>query len=624
MEESIPMENEENNLHVGLCNHQPVHHNPLVLRKGVRHLVSGITLGTSGTSNLKRHLSICSDERRVVHIDEKVAREKFSRVIIRHNLPFLCVEYEELRDYLSYLNPDYKCYTRNTAAADVIKTWEKEKQKLKVELEKIPSRVCLTTDCWSALSGDGYLVLTAHYVDSKWVLNSKILSFCDILPPHTGDALASRIHECLKEWGIERKVFTLTVDNATANDSMQEILKDRLNLDKNLVCEGDYFHVRCCAHILNLIVQDGLDVISDALAKIRDTVKYIKASTSRRIALADCVDIAGEVVLSLDVQNRWNSTYVMLEKALKYQRALNRFKVVDKNYRHCPSSEEWKRANIIFEILKPFYSITTLMSGRSYSTSNLYFAHIWKIQCVLEVNRGHEDTVIRMMISRMREKFDKYWEEYSVLLAMGAVFDPRMKLKLLKKCYDELDPFTSQEKIDHLESKLNEIFEEYKKKYPLTPVVRTSFNSRVSGQGRESYGVLDDLFELDDMQDVMDEGKSLLDVYLDEPKLDMRSHPDLNVLQHWKENSHRFGALTYMAMDVLSVPITTVASESSFSIGAHVINKYRTRLLPSNVQALLSTRSWLYGYVIDDEDDNDQGEMVTIRAATPTSMEQQI
>ncbi|CAA7049020.1 unnamed protein product [Microthlaspi erraticum] len=299
MEESIPMENEENNLHVGLCNHQPVHHNPLVLRKGVRHLVSGITLGTSGTSNLKRHLSICSDERRVVHIDEKVAREKFSRVIIRHNLPFLCVEYEELRDYLSYLNPDYKCYTRNTAAADVIKTWEKEKQKLKVELEKIPSRVCLTTDCWSALSGDGYLVLTAHYVDSKWVLNSKILSFCDILPPHTGDALASRIHECLKEWGIERKVFTLTVDNATANDSMQEILKDRLNLDKNLVCEGDYFHVRCCAHILNLIVQDGLDVISDALAKIRDTVKYIKASTSRRIALADCVDIAGEVVLSL-------------------------------------------------------------------------------------------------------------------------------------------------------------------------------------------------------------------------------------------------------------------------------------------------------------------------------------
>uniref|UniRef100_A0A1J3FJV6 Putative AC transposase n=1 Tax=Noccaea caerulescens TaxID=107243 RepID=A0A1J3FJV6_NOCCA len=161
---------------------------------------------------------------------------------------------------------------------------------------------------------------------------------------------------------------------------MQEILKDRLNLDKNLVCEGDYFHIRCCAHILKLIVQDGLDVISTALSKIRDTVKYIKASTSRRIQLADCVESDGEVVLSLDVQNIWNSTYVMLEKALKYQRSLKRFKLVDKNYKHCPSSEEWKRAKIIHDILKPiFYSITTLMSGRSYYTSNLYFAHIWKI-----------------------------------------------------------------------------------------------------------------------------------------------------------------------------------------------------------------------------------------------------
>ena len=337
-------------------------------------------------------------------IDDKVAREKFSRVIIRHNLPFLAVEYEELRDYLSYLNQDYKCYTRNTAAVDVVKTWEKEKQKLKSELENIPSRICLTSDCWTAsVSGDGYIVLTAHYVDEKWVLHSKILSFCDLLPPHTGDVLASKVHECLKEWGIEKKVFTLTLDNATANDSMQEILKDRLNLDDNLLYKGEFFHVWCCAHILNLIVQDALDGISGSLSKIRDTVKYFKASTARRIALSDCIEGDEEAVFSLDIQYRWNSTYLMLEKALRYERALNRFKVVDKSYRHCPSSQEWKRAKIIHEILMPFYCITTLMSGTSYSTSNLYFGHIWKIQCLLEVNRSHEDSIIREMISKMKK-----------------------------------------------------------------------------------------------------------------------------------------------------------------------------------------------------------------------------
>lgn len=110
-----------------------------------------------------------------------------------------------------------------------------------------------------------------------------------------------------------------------------------------------------------------------------------------------------------------------------------------------------------------------------------------------------------------------------------------------------------------------------------------------------------DLFDLDDVPDYVEEGKSALRLYLEDPKLEMKTHPNLNVLQYWRENRNRFGALTYMAMDILSIPITTVASESSFSIGAHVINKYRTRLLPNNVQALLCTRSWIHGYKVDDE-----------------------
>ena len=108
-------------------------------------------------------------------------------------------------------------------------------------------------------------------------------------PPHSGFELAKKVYDCLKDWGIDRKVFSLTLDNASANDNMQDILKEKLSLQDSLLCDGQFFHVRCCAHILNLIVQEGLKVVGGALDKIRESIKYVKASEGIMKSFHECV-----------------------------------------------------------------------------------------------------------------------------------------------------------------------------------------------------------------------------------------------------------------------------------------------------------------------------------------------
>ena len=50
-----------------------------------------------------------------------------------------------------------------------------------------------------------------------------------------------------------------------------------------------------------------------------------------------------------------------------------------------------------------------------------------------------------------------------------------------------------------------------------------------------------------------------------------------------------------MAQDLMSIGKKNT-SESSFSTRKNILTPYRSRLLPENVEAMLCTKSWLYGF----------------------------
>lgn len=427
-----------------------------------------------GTSHLSRHVFICKsfqlsllsleESSSLTPINQNTHRELLGEAIIAHDLPFSFVEYEKIRVWVKYLNPCVEMASRNTMVSYIEKIYDKERIKLKEIMGRIPNKICLTSDVWTASTSEGYICLTAHFVDENWKLVSCLLNFLRMKPPHTGIALEATLFDCLKQWGIDKKIFTITLDNASANDNMQDHLKTHLRVQGNLMCDGEFFHIRCSAHVLNLIVQEGLKVASEALHKIRESVKHIKGSDGRMLKFRDCVEDAGINVsggLRFDVSTRWNSTYLMLESALQYRKAFEFYKVADRSYKYCPSDEEWEKGERICEFLEPFYEITNLISGSSYPTANLYFMQVWKVQCILEKHQKSIDKVIKDMSDNMKKKFDKYWKNYSIVLAFGAILDPRLKDKFLKFCYTTLDASTSEGKLKNVMDKFKGLYEEY-------------------------------------------------------------------------------------------------------------------------------------------------------------------
>lgn len=141
--------------------------------------------------------------------------------------------------------------------------------------------------------------------------------------------------------------MTLTVHKASSNDTAVAFLLKRFS--KGLLFKGEFLHVRCCAHILNLIVCVALKEHHECIERIRNAVRFIRSSPTRLLKFKKCAEIEKIYCKSsvcLDVTTRWNSTYMMLEAASKFEKAFDRLEDEDSIYRNDspPTKDDWTNA----------------------------------------------------------------------------------------------------------------------------------------------------------------------------------------------------------------------------------------------------------------------------------------
>ena len=74
----------------------------------------------------------------------------------------------------------------------------------------------------------------------------------------------------------------------------------------------------------------------------------------------------------IDVQTRWNSTYLLLQKTKPYRQKLELFWNKEMVEAWQLRYSDWEQLDVIMHILETFYSATKIFSGCKYPTTHFY------------------------------------------------------------------------------------------------------------------------------------------------------------------------------------------------------------------------------------------------------------
>ncbi|CAN6231822.1 unnamed protein product [Urochloa humidicola] len=381
--------------------------------------------------------------------------------------------------------------------------------------------------------------------------------------------------------------------------------------------EGAHLHVRCCAHILNILVQDGMQIIHEGIRKIRELLKHIDSSPSRiqafnEIALVN--GLAAKRGIALDIPNRWNSTFKMIGEAIKYKVVLNSY--ASQNGEISPNEQEWSVAHAVCKLLKTFEEATKTVSAYRKPTSYMFLPLIVSIRDALDNPAWQTSGPLRDLAATMRIKFEKYWgrdfdefnrtiarrnkKDYDVNLGIviATMLDPRAKAAYVEFFYEKVCGNTNQvqSSVDVALAWMKKYFLEYEqhlRRVSAWSMTYPSEDSSTMGSPVLAKRQLGPEFaNFKSSRRKTRAPRSEFDVYFEEECVE--DIENFDILAWWQAHAEKFPILSTMARDFLAIPLSTVSAESAFSLGGRILGESRSSLTPDMLEALVCGKDWLF------------------------------
>ncbi|RKK17352.1 hypothetical protein BFJ67_g17708 [Fusarium oxysporum f. sp. cepae] len=364
-------------------------------------------------------------------------RELSVGYIVDSNLPFITFESTYLQELFRQLDSDLHVqvpWGRTTAKKDLEDILSLKRAAVKEELDEAVTQIHISFDLWTSPNRLAFISIFGHFIDRSNLYQSRLLAFRRQIRSHAGENIAYTVRNVVRDWGIDRKLGVSICDNAASNDVCLRSLYTTLDASVTRADTGAR-RMRCFGHIFNLVAQAFLygddaasfELQSEAygmleraeedlehwrakgpVGKLHNIVKFIRASPQRTEAFkshareqeeADSYKLAEESTAELEViQNnatRWNSTYMMIERALIKQSELNSFiqelGLEADASRRVPTadiltSDDWKVLREVSHILEPIYNMT--MRTQGWGTSGGH-GRLWEVMTGMEFVLEH-------------------------------------------------------------------------------------------------------------------------------------------------------------------------------------------------------------------------------------------
>ncbi|KJZ79535.1 hypothetical protein HIM_01004 [Hirsutella minnesotensis 3608] len=419
----------------------------------------------------------------------------------------------------------------NTLRALVLEAFNKRKEHLKEVLARSVSKIHFSFDLWTSPNHLALLGVVAHFID-EFGQNQSLHG------SHSGENQAEVIKEVIQEYNLQNRIGYFVTDNASNNNTAIDSLIARF-LPHLTPKQRLGRRLRCLGHVINLSAKaflygtefDAFEKNAEAfkeqssllkelhlwrkrgpVGKLHNIVTFICRTPQRREKFANIQsqseDFATEfdgLKLVVDNATRWNSLYLMIERAIKLRDRIDRFCIDHAEFMHGSSNkkalsmeeqesllkhdsltaDDWAVLTEIVAFLEKFYTLTKRAEGSKLSSDRGVLSdYLTTLNVLLKHAREYRDDInfraenpdltspgirqLRVCIVNCWTKLDEYFALVNDTPAHYAaiVTNPQMKWKYFERQWKDAhlwkDATLPESWLPGGKRALNSLWEEYK------------------------------------------------------------------------------------------------------------------------------------------------------------------